>query len=181
MFDKSVSTSHLSYAMRAYSPHTSGGVTSAQKRRAFISFIVSRERSKRAARDGLRCYSVDPPPPTPPPFRAYSAMPYTSPILTVTSHPSARRPKFIFSHSGNNLEKEQRDKDSRLKDDSGAVLPSTAAAAASLKNGTYINGFRPMNSRNNFLGGQGITPLQTQTPPQRAVNNSSNTSSSHSK
>ena len=232
MFERTtcLTTSDFTSALRSYSPQTSSAshfgtahsaarrttftqlrATSAQQRRAYISFIVSRERAKRAQLEGLKCYSVDALTlPRAKTSIAYAPASSTSLSLSNKNNNSnsgsARKPRFIFSHSspaGNNLEKEQREREHRLRDDSSSVLPpagggggtstakhssssnGTAAAAAAVA-ASYTNGFRPMNSRNNFLGGQQIAPVVTSQAPAaggsgvgRAVN-SSNTSSSYS-
>ena len=187
---------------------------SAKQRRAYISFIISRERERDRHFARLKCRSADS---FGLPVRAATVLGSASSsssssttarstsrtanerVATATPRKgsncssSKKPPTFAFSHNqslsllstaGNNLEKEQRDrennnKEKSLKDDgtNNSILPP-ASLHCNAKNGGGIsltsNGFRPMNSRNTFLGGQQITPTL---PSQQR---SSNTSSSHS-
>ena len=165
----SLSTLDFAHALRSFSPQPSLSrsvtfaqvrASTAQRRRSYISFIVAREREKRAHAQGLTCYSLDA-------------------VALPTSAHLHRKPKFVFSHStGSNLEKESTPhRDTRTRDETPQSLPP----AQPQKNNTYSSnattgntGFRPMNARNsNFLSGQQIGSQPRQP-------NSSNTSSSHS-
>lgn len=223
MYDKSLlmTTAQFTTALRSYSPLsnnnntnssgstarslvTSAVVSAAQRRRAYITFIVSRERSKReAAQHGFRCYSLDSL--EAPPSRGDVGPHLQRPHTSVTNNYKRYKPKFVFSHSSlgggcNNSNSEQRERDCRTSSDySASGLPLTNGAAATSGTGTVgggrsngysvpATGFRPMNSRNNFLGGQQITPLATSQPRPGGGGGggggphaSSNTSSSYSK
>ena len=160
----SLSTMDFAQALRSYSPQLTSlsrsmsfaqvRASTAQRRRSYISLIVSREREKRAHAQGLACFSLD----------------------TVALSSPSRKPKFVFSHStGHNFEKDASQREPpRSRDDASHSLPP----AQPQKNNSYSSaptGFRPMNARtnNNFLSGQQIGG-------QPRTHNSSNTSSSHS-